>query len=82
MHTLKILMLAFIRCHNLVDIDADGDLDNLVFYDDKYADFYLNVGSASNPDYVLQPSSSNPLDSFVRYKYRFSSLDNTTICRL
>jgi hypothetical protein len=47
---------------NLVDIDADGDLDNLVFYDEKYADFYLNVGSASNPDFVLQPSSSNPLD--------------------
>ncbi len=47
--------------YNLVDIDADGDLDNLVFYDDKYADFYLNVGSASNPDFVLQPSSSNPL---------------------
>jgi hypothetical protein len=33
-----------------------------VFYNEKYADFYLNVGSANNPDFVLQPSSSNPLD--------------------
>ena len=52
----------FYPLHNLVDIDADGDLDNLVFYDDKYTDFYLNVGTATNPDFVLQPSSSNPLD--------------------
>jgi hypothetical protein len=52
----------FYPLYNLVDIDSDGDLDNLVFYDEKYADFYLNVGSASNPDFVLQPSSSNPLD--------------------
>ena len=51
--------------YNLVDIDADGDLDNLVLYYLEHSDFYLNVGSASNPDYVLQPSTSNPLNNLT-----------------
>ncbi len=29
----------FYPMYNLVDIDADGDLDNLVFYDDEISDF-------------------------------------------
>ena len=63
----------FYPLHNLVDIDADGDLDNLVFYDDKYTDFYLNVGTATNPDFVLQPSSSNPLNIFVSSSIDFQA---------
>ncbi len=51
--------------HNLVDIDADGDLDNLVFYREEFTDFYLNIGSASNPSYALQPSGSNPLSNLT-----------------
>ena len=55
----------FYPMYNLVDIDADGDLDNLVLYSLEHSDFYLNVGSASNPDYVLQPSTSNPLNNLT-----------------
>ena len=55
----------FYPIYNLVDIDADGDLDNIVFYVDEFSDLYLNVGSAVSPDFVLQSSSSNPFNNLT-----------------
>ena len=50
---------------NLVDIDNDGDLDNLVFYNDNFTDYYKNEGTATNPNFVLQTASLNPLSSLT-----------------
>ena len=42
--------------YSLIDMDADGDLDNIVFYEDNFYNYYENTGSATNPVFTLQSS--------------------------
>jgi hypothetical protein len=54
-----------------VDIDNDGDMDcfrgNHAYYNDADCFYYKNEGTASTPNFVLQPDSLNPMDSVVSH---------------
>ena len=59
----------------LVDIDADGDLDLFVGEDDGTMDFLRNVGSSSNPNWVLTATDYEDLDVGNHTKPTFGDLD-------
>lgn len=44
---------------NLADVDGDGDYD-MVFADLYYSRFFENVGTKTNPLFVMQTGSNNP----------------------
>ncbi len=58
----------------LVDIDADGDLDLFVGEDDGTMDFLRNIGSSSNPNWVLAATDYEGFDVGSHAKPTFGDL--------
>lgn len=67
----------------VADLDGDGDLDCFfqkeeMFYPlTKYFDYYENVGTVSNPSYILQTGANDPLDGINdEMNLTFVDIDN------
>ncbi|HIC95469.1 TPA: VCBS repeat-containing protein, partial [Candidatus Bipolaricaulota bacterium] len=60
----------------LVDIDADGDLDLFVGEDDGTVDFLRNLGSPTNPNWVLTAVDYEGFDVGKYAKPTFGDLDD------
>ena len=59
----------------LVDIDDDGDLDLFVGEDDGGVDFLLNLGSPTDPNWVLAATGYQGFDVGTHAKPTFGDLD-------
>jgi hypothetical protein len=46
---------------SFADLDKDGDLDAFIGENDRYINYFENIGSATNPAFVERTGSQNPL---------------------
>jgi hypothetical protein len=59
---------------SFVDLDADGDMDCVIFVRTDFNYFYKNEGTSTNPSFQLQPSSLNPVDQICQTENNFGAL--------